>query len=180
MIPLLQDRSPVRAYQNFELEEAFGALPNVIRVCDIALITIEKKTNCTFFYNTYSNKLFNAVTNSHRLQVKQQIEKWWIENKNKSFTAGLQDQIDYTERHWWNLNYQKSKMTNTEVLENRHADKYNGHYALLNMYIQMIKHGDNKDSKIKAYKQLKSFSKYSQKDFAEYANYYLNRMMDLD
>jgi hypothetical protein len=176
MLPLLEDRSPVRALQDFEMDVVFGAFPNVIRVCDVAIKAIEIETGCSFFYNFYSNKLFSSVSSEHQQKVKKQIVGWWKRNRDRSYTDGLVDQIKHTELHWWNNSQHNREHSINQIVENRRADKYNGHYSLLKMYYDMVLKGDNKKEQLYASNQLKSFLNHSEKDFADVATYYLRKI----
>ncbi|HKB03621.1 MAG TPA: hypothetical protein VKD90_15465 [Gemmataceae bacterium] len=91
LIPLLKSRAPARS-DNPRFVSGSGLNPQP-RLCDVALAIIDYHACCRFFDDPRSGAYFHQVADDRRDKVIQRVRDWWAENKDKSITAGIRDQL---------------------------------------------------------------------------------------
>lgn len=92
LIPILSDPSPTRSFQGVIRG---GDLPEVPRVCDYALRTIEIHSRCRFHFNESSGGLFHGLPAEDRTKIIRRISEWWSENRNRSVADGIRAQLPH-------------------------------------------------------------------------------------
>jgi len=86
LIPLLEDRSPVRSFQNY-----FRGIPRIPRTCDYALLLIEYHSRCRFCGHSGSGRYFHLHSDAERKSTIEQVKRWWEQNKMSSVAAGIRN-----------------------------------------------------------------------------------------
>jgi hypothetical protein len=94
LLPLLDDRSPTRAFGGVILS---GELPTVPRVCDLALTAIEFQSKCSFQFNASTGTLFHELPADKRAATAAHIKQWWDENRDKPVSVGVRAQLPHAE-----------------------------------------------------------------------------------
>lgn len=95
LLPLLRDRSPTRS--SIEVQLGLGGLPKVPRVCDLALLTIERISQCRFHFNAFTQAMFHELSPEARDKTIARLETWWRDNRDKSLADGIRDQLPHAE-----------------------------------------------------------------------------------
>jgi len=96
LIPMLSDLSPTRSFGGMLMS---GDLPDVPRVCDYALRTIELHSRCRFHFNESTGGLFHGLPVDGRTKTIQRISEWWKENRNHSVADGIRAQLPHGGYH---------------------------------------------------------------------------------
>jgi hypothetical protein len=87
LIPLLEDRSPVRSFNLFGLR----GVPRIPRTCDYALLLIEYHSRCRFHGHYGSDRYFHQQTDGERKSTIEQVKRWWKQNKMSSVAVGIRN-----------------------------------------------------------------------------------------
>lgn len=86
LIPMLEDRSPVRSFQNH-----FRGVPRIPRTCDYALLLIEDHSRCRFHGHYGSGRYFHQQPDEERKSTIEHVKRWWGQNKMSSVAAGIRN-----------------------------------------------------------------------------------------
>jgi hypothetical protein len=89
LLPQLHNRAPTRSL----LDHGDGDPPQILRVCDLALLLIEKVSACKFFFNASFRIQFHELNDEQQERVIGRIREWWRENKNKTIAGGIRAQL---------------------------------------------------------------------------------------
>lgn len=92
LIPLLTDRRPTRGIGYHGIS---GEIPDVPRVCDVAIAAIELLSQCHFQHNASQRKVFHTLPAAEAKTIRDRISAWWKKNQNKSVADGIRDQLPH-------------------------------------------------------------------------------------
>ena len=93
LIPLLGDMSPTRSYRSCRYFS--GCIPQIPRVCDVAISIIEHFSQCRFHCNASNARMFHELSAKQRKAMVEHVQKWWRENRDSSVAAGIRWQLPH-------------------------------------------------------------------------------------
>lgn len=113
LLESLHDTAPTRSYPETIFWELSDTIPQIPRVCDMAMEAIEFITRCRFYLSAMPRLPFHQLTPSERDAIAKHIDEWWRNNRVKTMAEGIRAQLpfgDFNSKVWMAENL--ARMTN--------------------------------------------------------------------